>query len=76
MIKLDVQGYCHRCPHFEAEVAGAPSVFYNTDGEAVEIIVADTVIRCIRQEQCAWVVEEAFRCREEEPQGKGGECCE
>ena len=22
MIKLDVQDYCHRCPHFEAKVTG------------------------------------------------------
>ena len=66
MIKLDVQGYCHRCPHFEAKVTGGPSSFYDTNGEVVEIIMADTVIRCTRAGKCAWVVEEALRLKEEE----------
>ena len=69
MIKLDVQDYCHRCPHFEAEVTGGPSAVYNTDGEMVEFFIADTVIKCTRAEQCAWIVEEAFRCRAEKSQG-------
>ena len=64
MIKLDVQEYCHRCPHFEAKVTGGPSSFYSTDGEVVEIIMADTVIRCTRAEKCAWIVEEALRLKE------------
>lgn len=72
MIKLDVQDYCHSCPDFEAEVTGGPSMFYNTDGEAVEIIMADTVIRCIRSERCAWVVAESLRCRQEKSRDKGG----
>ena len=76
MIKLDVQEYCHKCPYFEAKVTGGPSSFYSTDGEVVEIIMADTVIRCTRAEKCAWVVEESLRCRKGEPQGKGEECCE
>ena len=66
MIKLDVQGYCHRCPHFEAEVTGGPSSFYDTNGKVAEIIMADTVIRCTRAEKCAWVLEEALRLKEEE----------
>ena len=66
MIKLDVQEYCHKCPYFEAKVTGGPSSFYSTDGEVVEIIMADTVIRCTRAEKCAWVVEEALRLKEEE----------
>ena len=66
MIKLDVQDYCHRCSNFEAKVTGGPIVFYNTDGEVAEIIMADTVIRCTRAEKCAWVVEEALRLKEEE----------
>ena len=66
MIKLDVQDYCHKCPYFEAKVTGGPSSFYSTDGEVVEIIMADTVIRCTRAEKCAWVVEEALRLKEEE----------
>ena len=65
MIKLDVQEYCHKCPHFEAKVTGGPSSFYSTDGEVVEIIMADTVIRCTRAEKCAWVAEEALRLKEE-----------
>ena len=66
MIKLDVQDYCHRCPHFEAKVTGGPSVLYSADEQISEIIMADTVIKCIRSEQCAWVVEEALRLKEEE----------
>ena len=66
MIKLDVQEYCHKCPYFDAKVTGGPSSFYSTDGEVVEIIMADTVIRCTRAEKCAWVVEEALRLKEEE----------
>ena len=66
MIKLDVQEYCHKCPDFEAKVTGGPRSFYGTDGEVVEIIMADTVIRCTRAEKCAWVVEEALRLKEEE----------
>lgn len=66
MIKLDVQEYCHRCSNFEAEVVGGPSVYYSTDGEVAEIIMADTVIRCTRAKKCAWVVEEALRLKEEE----------
>ena len=66
MIKLDVQEYCHKCPDFEAEVTGGASSFYDTNGEVVEIIMADTVIRCTRAEKCAWVVEEALRLKEEE----------
>ena len=65
MIKLDVQEYCHKCPDFEVKVTGGPSSFYGTDGEVVEIIMADTVIRCTRAEKCAWVVEESFRLKEE-----------
>lgn len=72
MIKLDVRDYCHRCPNFEVEVTGGPSAAYNTDGETVEIFMADTVIRCTNAEKCAWVVGEALRCREEKSQGKGG----
>ena len=64
MIKLDVQEYCHKCPYFEAKVTGGPSSFYSTDGEVVEIIMADTVIRCTRAEKCAWIVEEALRLKE------------
>ena len=63
MIKLDVQDYCHSCPHFEAKVTGGPSVFYNTAGEVAEIIMDDTIIRCIRSEQCAWVLEGLPSCR-------------
>ena len=66
MIKLDVQEYCHECPYFDAKVTGGPSLFYSTDGEVVEIIMADAVIRCTRAEKCAWVVEEALRLKEEE----------
>ena len=66
MIKLDVQDYCHRCSNFEAKVTGGPSSFYSTDGKVVEIIMADTVIKCTRAEKCAWVVEEALRLKEEE----------
>ena len=66
MIKLDVQEYCHKCPYFEAKVTGGPSSYYSKDGEVVEIIMADTVIRCTRAKKCAWVVEEALRLKEEE----------
>ena len=65
MIKLDVQDYCHRCPHFEVEVTGGPSVLYSADEQIPEIIMADTVIRCTRAKKCAWVVEEALRLKEE-----------
>lgn len=75
MIKLDVQDYYHRCPHFEAEVTGGPSMLYSTDEQISEIIMADTVIKCIRSEQCTWAMAESLRCRLGKSRDKGENCC-
>lgn len=63
MIKLNVRGYCDRCPHFQPEVIERPRAeiirtFDLVDFEK-EIVTTtgDTVLSCCNRDRCAAIYE-------------------
>lgn len=53
MIKLEVEDYCHNCPHFESDVETATCLY--TDGSTEPCIIGDTIIRCAHKHICECV---------------------
>lgn len=47
MITLEVDGYCHDCPHFKADVD--TNVLRNDNGCLIQ---TNTTIRCANREKC------------------------
>lgn len=59
MIDLEVQDYCHNCPHFEADVENAEVQTYvmrdliHLRERTVERVEGNTIVRCVNRHKCS-----------------------
>lgn len=53
MITLDVKPYCQSCLDFEPDVEKPEKLYGESpNGESIEYIISDTVIRCRYRKRC------------------------
>lgn len=53
MITLDVKPYCQSCLDFEPDVEKPEKLYAESmDGEEIELILSNTVIRCKYRKRC------------------------
>lgn len=68
MIRLDVQDYCQQCMDFNPDVEMPQKAYgLGPDGNEIEFILSDTVVRCRYRKRCEAIKRYLDRQKESVP---------